>query len=224
MKSLSVRPSILWVQIFSSDLPHDRSRSGWCPSVSAISPAPLTKSSAVRKSGKVYAFSRWWPSTTFHPGTCAFSFSISSPRSAGTPSRQGMAAADAHAAEDNLVLAHLASAQRRAPRRVRQVEPRDVLHRVTAFADEVMMAAQIGVKAGRLSLRHHLAHQPRLGQRPQVVIDRGPRSPWIVAVHSAENLLRRGVDAVLNQVLQHGIALGGGPQGSRLERLFELGT
>jgi hypothetical protein len=32
------------------------------------------------------------------------------------------------------------------------------------------------------------------------------------------------VDAVLSQVLQHGIALGGGPQGSRLKRLFELGT
>ena len=122
------------------------------------------------------------------------------------------------------MVADVAPTECGAPRRQGQIEPRDILYRPTAFADKVMMRAQIGVKPGRLPLRHHLAHQACLGQRPQIVIDGGARSPRIVAVHRVEDLVRCGVYGVLCQELQNGITLGGRPQGSSLECLIEFGA
>src|SRR5260370_10915370 len=55
--------------------------------------------------------------------------------------RPGIAAADAGAMEDNLVIVHFAATECRAARRGRQVEPRDILDRSTSLADKVMMTA-----------------------------------------------------------------------------------
>ena len=136
--------------------------------------------------------------------------------------RLGIAAADAGAAEDDLVVADVASTEGGTPRRERQVEPRDILDGSATLADEVMMAAQIGVETGRLTLRHHFAHQAGFGQRPQIVVDGGTRSPRIVAVYGAKDLVRGGMDGVLRQEFQHGVALRGGPQGGRLKCLVEF--
>ena len=87
-----------------------------------------------------------------------------------------------------------------------------------------MMRAQIGVKTGGLALRHHLAHQAGLGQRSQVVIDGGTGSSRIVPVDGAKNLVCGGMDGVLGQEFQHGVALGGRPQRGGLERLVEFGA
>ena len=64
MKSLSVKPLILCVQIVSLTFPHARWMSGWWPCCSASSPTQTVKSSAARKSLNRNSRSRWCSSTT----------------------------------------------------------------------------------------------------------------------------------------------------------------
>src|SRR5713101_9524942 len=89
MKSLSVRPLILCVQVVISTFPQARKMSGWCPCSSASSPTWLTNLSASRKSGNLKVFVRWCSSMTFQPSTCLSTVASSSPLSGGTPPRQG---------------------------------------------------------------------------------------------------------------------------------------
>src|SRR6266849_4734904 len=89
MKSLSVRPLILRVQVVISTFPQARKMSGWCPCSSASSPTRFTNFSASRKSGNLKVFVMWCSSMTFQPFTCFSSAASSSPFNGGTPPRQG---------------------------------------------------------------------------------------------------------------------------------------
>ena len=126
--------------------------------------------------------------------------------------------------EDDLVIVDFAAAERGAARRGRQIEPWDVFHRSTSLADKMMVTVQVGVEAGGLTIRHHLAHQAGFGQGAQVIVDSGAGSPRIVPVHRAKDFNRGGMDGSLRQELQHGIALRRGAQGSVLECLVEFGS
>src|SRR5712692_10303510 len=87
MKSLSVRPLILCVQVVISTFPQARKMSGWCPCSSASSPTRFTNLRASRKSGNLKAFVMWCSSITFHPSTCFCREASSSPLRGGTPPR-----------------------------------------------------------------------------------------------------------------------------------------
>src|SRR5712692_9674231 len=89
MKSLSVRPLILCVQVVISTFPQARNRSGWCPCSSASSPTRFTNLRASRKSGNLKLFVMWCSSMTLQPSTCFSRAASSSPLSGGTPPRQG---------------------------------------------------------------------------------------------------------------------------------------
>src|SRR5712692_7199360 len=89
MKSLSVRPLILCVQLVISTFPQARKISGWCPCSSARFPTWLTNLRASRKSGNLKAFVMWCSSITFHPSTCFCREASSSPCSGGTLPRHG---------------------------------------------------------------------------------------------------------------------------------------
>src|SRR6266702_5418584 len=89
MKSLSVRPLILCVQVVISTFLQARKMSGWCPCSSASSPTRFTNLRASRKSGNLNAFVMWCSSKTFHPSTCFCKAASSSPLSGGTPPRHG---------------------------------------------------------------------------------------------------------------------------------------
>src|SRR3712207_4540673 len=89
MKSLSVRPSILWVKIFTATRPQPSSMSGWCACSSARAPTRFTKSSASLKFPMRNSLSRWCSSTTLHSGTCRDSSSSSVPLSGGTSPLHG---------------------------------------------------------------------------------------------------------------------------------------
>src|SRR6266571_4981155 len=89
MKSLSVSPLILCVQVVIPTFPQARKMSGWCPCSSASLPTRFTKSSALRKSGNLKVFVMWCSSMTFQPSTCVSRAASSSPLSGGTPPRQG---------------------------------------------------------------------------------------------------------------------------------------
>jgi len=90
MKSLSVRPLILCVQVVISTLPQTRKMSGWCPCSSASSPTRVTNLRASRKLGNLKAFVMWCSSITFHPSTCFCRRASSSPLRGGTPPRHEM--------------------------------------------------------------------------------------------------------------------------------------
>src|SRR6267143_5646168 len=87
MKSLSVRPLILCVQVVIATFPQARKMSGWCPSSSASSPTRFTNFSASRKSGNLNAFVMWCSSMTLQPSTCFCNEASSSPLSGATPPR-----------------------------------------------------------------------------------------------------------------------------------------
>src|SRR5260370_2638571 len=90
MKSLSVRPSILCVQISTTTFPQPSCKSGWCPCSSAMAPMRSTKSSARLKSLSLYVLRRCWSRTDSQPGSSWRSSSaIRSAPSGGTPPRQG---------------------------------------------------------------------------------------------------------------------------------------
>src|SRR6266849_8132975 len=90
MKSLSVRPSILCVQISTTTLPQASCKSGWCLWSSAMAPMRSTKASALLKSLSLYVLRRWWSRTDSQPGSSWRSSSaIRSAPSGGTPPRQG---------------------------------------------------------------------------------------------------------------------------------------
>ena len=86
MKSLSVNPSILCVQIFTPTFPHARKISGWWPCASAVAPILFTNPSAVLKSGNAKSFSIWCSFVTVQWSTWAASGWIWSAVKGGTPS------------------------------------------------------------------------------------------------------------------------------------------
>src|SRR5713101_1717127 len=89
MKSLSVRPSILCVQISTTTFPQASCKSGWCPCSSAMAPMRSTKASALLKSLSLYVLRRCWSRTDSQPGSSWRSSSaIRSAPSGGTPPRQ----------------------------------------------------------------------------------------------------------------------------------------
>src|SRR6266404_953096 len=114
MKSLSVRPLILCVQVVISTFPQARKISGWCPCSSASSPTRFTNPRALRKSGNLNVFLRWCSSITFHPSTCFCREESSSPFSGGTPPRHGT---QALAARSDITTVILAAACMKCPRR-----------------------------------------------------------------------------------------------------------
>src|SRR6266849_2619590 len=87
MKSLSVRPSILCVQISTTTLPQASCKSGWCLWSSAMAPMQSTKASALLKSLSSYVLRRCWSRTDSQPGS-SWRSSSAAP-SGGTPPRQG---------------------------------------------------------------------------------------------------------------------------------------
>src|ERR1700730_15298368 len=114
MKSLSVRPLILCVQVVISTFPQARKISGWCPCSSASSPTRFTNPRALRKSGNLNVFLRWCSPITFHPSTCFCREASSSPFSGGTPPRHGT---QALAARSDITTIILAAACMKSPRR-----------------------------------------------------------------------------------------------------------
>jgi len=54
----------------------------------------------------------------------------------------------------------------------------NVLHRLAARADQVMMGLEIAVHAQRGRMRSDLSQQPTLDEKPQIVVDRGERNGW----------------------------------------------
>src|SRR2546425_5319852 len=105
MKSLSVRPLILCVQVVIPTFPQASDMSGWCPCFSLSSPTRLTNVRAPRKSGNVKVFVMWCPSITFHPSTCLCKEASSSPLSGGTPPRHGTQALAARSDITTAILA-----------------------------------------------------------------------------------------------------------------------
>ena len=91
IKSLSVNPSILWVQIVNLTFPHVRKISGWWPWFSASSPTLMVKSRASLKFLNEYSFSRWCSLIIYQS---FFNFSINSsslvPFNGETPPLQGI--------------------------------------------------------------------------------------------------------------------------------------
>src|SRR6266567_4372633 len=95
MKSLSVRPSILWVHKVISALPQASKMSGWWPCASASSPTRFTKASACLKSGNLNCRTMWCSLATCHSVTSLWRAANSCPLSGGTPPRQGTQVLDA---------------------------------------------------------------------------------------------------------------------------------
>src|SRR6266852_4922464 len=105
MKSLSVKPLILCVQVVIPTFPQASEMSGWCPCSSASSPTRFTNVRAPRKLGNVKVLVMWCPSITFHPSTCLCKEASSSPFSGGTPPRHGTQALAARSDITTAILA-----------------------------------------------------------------------------------------------------------------------
>ncbi len=71
-------------------------------------------------------------------------------------------------------------AARRLPRQLFEIDELsfDVLHRLAAGADQVVMGFEIAVYAQRGRMRSDLSQQPALDKKPQIVVDRGERNGW----------------------------------------------
>lgn len=70
-----------------------------------------------------------------------------------------------------------------------------------------MMRMKIGVEARSPAFGSHFPHQSRLGQRMEVVVNRGARGPRIAPIDGFENFLDRGVNAGVREIPQNRIAL-----------------
>src|SRR5579872_4722903 len=69
----------------------------------------------------------------------------------------------------------------------------DVLHRLAAAADQVVMRFEIAVHAQRGRMRTDLSQQPTIDEKPQVVVDRGQRNRRNATPYRVINVFRRVV-------------------------------
>ena len=92
------------------------------------------------------------------------------------------------------------------------------------FADEVMMAVQIGVETRSRTVGQNFTDQIRLDESVQTVVHSGARGARIVTINGGEDLFGGGVNRGLSEKLEHGIALGGGPQSGSAKSFVQFRT
>jgi hypothetical protein len=71
----------------------------------------------------------------------------------------------------------------------------------------VVMPNTLRIESRGTALDSHFAHQTRAHQIPEIVIGRGPRRPWIHAIHGFENFRSRGMPVAFLLECHHGVAL-----------------
>jgi hypothetical protein len=76
---------------------------------------------------------------------------------------------------------------KRTRRRLREVEPIDVLHVAAPVADEVVMLDTLRIETRGAALDSNLPHQTRFYQVAQVVVRRGPGRARIHPIHRVKN-------------------------------------
>jgi hypothetical protein len=98
----------------------------------------------------------------------------------------------------------------------------DVLHRLTAGADQVMMRFEIAVDAQRSCMRSDLSQHPAFDEKPQIVVDRSQRNERNAAPDRGVDVFRRIVPVGSDDGLIDHLALVGDRQTVLRGQLTEL--
>ncbi len=131
-------------------------------------------------------------------------------------------ASAADAVEDYVVTAHHAAAGQGAAWKAGEINAFDIVDAAAGLADEVVVAADIGVVAGGAgAFEREFANQAGGDQRVEVVVDGGAGSARVGAVDGVEDIVGSGVRGMAHEEVEHGVPLRGAAEGAVAEGVVE---
>lgn len=128
----------------------------------------------------------------------------------------------ADAVENHVVTAYQVAAGQAAARKAGEVNAFDVVEAAAGLADEVVVAAHIGVVAGGApTFEREFANQARADERVEVVVDGCAGSARVGAVDGMEDLVGGGVHGVAQEEVEHSVPLRRAAKGAGAKGVVE---